>query len=114
MSDLTRCHDCDVDAWNQWDEAQGCHVHEDFYVHNELWDEVCPDDLVEEFVFEDGKVGRNGTYVLCIGCFETRLGRALTSQDFKPGQDPDGWYWATLVGRPSSTRFRVRLGLVKQ
>jgi hypothetical protein len=105
----TLCRDCGIEAWNQWDEQQGCHAHEDFYVHDELWDGACPDDLIEEVRFEDGTTGRNGTYVLCIGCFEQRLGRPLIAADFK-SQDPDGWYWSTLVGRRSSMRFRARLG----
>jgi hypothetical protein len=25
-------------------------AHEDFYVHDELWDSICPDDEVEEWV----------------------------------------------------------------
>lgn len=106
----TYCRDCGIEAWHQWDEAQGCYAHEDFYVHHELWDSVCPDDLVEEFRDENGEVsGRNGTYVLCIGCFEERLGRQLTRQDFSY-HEPDEGYWRLLVGRPASTRFRDRLG----
>lgn len=105
----TYCKDCGIEAWHQWDMEQGSYAHEDFYVHNVLWDRACPDDLLEEVALGNGRVGRNGTYVLCIGCFEARIGRPLASGDFLPEQDPDGHYWSVLVGRPASTRFRQRL-----
>lgn len=107
----TLCRDCRIEAWHQWDERQGCFAHEDFYVHHDLWDRICPDDLVEEIRdCRDGRVlGRNGTYVLCIGCFERRLGRELRPSDFIPGQDPFGEYWSVLVGRPPTFRFCDRL-----
>jgi hypothetical protein len=75
-------------------------AHEDFYVHAELWDSVCPDDEVEEWV-EDGVTYREGTFVICIGCFERRLGRQLTREDFtvRPNR---------LFGTPPSYRFRSR------
>lgn len=40
----TLCRDCGIDAWNQWDEQDDCYVHEDFYVHNDVWERVCPVD----------------------------------------------------------------------
>lgn len=58
------------------------------------WYTVC--DTVWELAWRGrrkswhGKVP--GTEVLCIGCLETRLGRTLTADDFKPGapvNDPD-------------------------
>jgi hypothetical protein len=104
----TICADCGVNAWDQWDESQGRNAHEDFYVHNELWDAACPDDLLEEFRVGDEVVGRNGRYVLCIGCFEQRLGRQLRRDDFTY-LTPDDGFWRDMVGRPASTRFRARL-----
>lgn len=106
MSDLTICCDCGVDAWRQWDAEQGCEAHEDFYVHDELWRAVCPD---------------NG--VICIGCFEQRLGRQLTGADFK-SLDPDGpmvdfrqrpcgYYWRDIVKRPPTLRFLDRVNAVR-
>ena len=60
---LLLCLDCGLGAWefkegNRW-------VHEDFYVQNELWNATVP---------EDG--------IICIGCFEKRLGRRLAKADF--------------------------------
>ncbi|MGH8870838.1 MAG: hypothetical protein ACRDWS_02575 [Acidimicrobiia bacterium] len=78
------CHDCGLLAWRQ---QEGWRLaHEDFSVHDELWDAVCPDDAVEWL--EDGEIFREGSFVLCIGCFEERLGRQLTREDFKtpPGR----------------------------
>lgn len=56
------CFTCGVDAF-----ALG----EDFYVQDELW----------------RTYGVEG--MLCIGCFEKRLGRELTRGDFKGGGGPD-------------------------
>jgi hypothetical protein len=73
-----QCFSCDVDAFD---------LGEDYYVHDELW----------------RTYGVEG--MLCIGCLETRMGRKLTPDDFKPGQDKrDDW-------RPMSDRMRDRLGL---
>jgi hypothetical protein len=57
-------------------------AHEDFNVRDELSDSVCPDDEVEEWV-QDAITYREGAFVICIGCFERRLGRQLTREDFK-------------------------------
>lgn len=76
------CRDCGLDAWMF--EEDGRVVHEDFYVHDELWDDVCP---------EGG--------LLCIGCFERRLGRQLRRTDFKGPPN-------ALFGDPPSARFRER------
>jgi hypothetical protein len=75
-------------------------VHEDFYVHDVLWDAVCPDDAVQEWA-EDGEVIREGTFVLCIGCFEARLGRQLSRDDLKVPP-------RRQFGVPPSYRFRSR------
>ena len=92
------CADCGVHAWalhEGWRLA-----HEDFYVHDELWDAVCPDDQVVERA-ENGTTYREGNFVLCIGCFENRLGRNLTRADFKVPPH-------RLFGIPASYRFRSR------
>ena len=75
-------------------------AHEDLYVHDELWDALCPDDGVVEWS-ENGVSYRGGTFVLCIGCFEIRLGHQLSREDFAvPPQ--------RMLGRPPSYRFRRR------
>jgi hypothetical protein len=92
------CQDCSIDAWRQ--QESGRVAHEDFYVQDDLWDAVCPDDAVEMWE-EDGATFRVGKFVLCIGCFEARLGRQLTRQDFKcpPSRQ---------FGVPPTYRFRSR------
>jgi hypothetical protein len=57
--------------------------HEDFYVHDALWDRVCPDDNAKQWT-EGGVTYRVGTFVICIGCFEERLGRRLARSDLSP------------------------------
>ena len=94
------CPDCGIDAWGY--EEDGRIVHEDFYVPSELWDAVCPDDNVRRYV-EDGIEFGDGNFVICIGCFEHRLGRKLTREDLQVEPHP-------LFGRPPSRRFRDRWG----
>ena len=96
--DAQVCHDCGIAAW--WIDEGGRIAHEDFYVHDALWDSVCPDDEAVEWT-EEGVVFRVGTFVLCIGCFEERLGRQLTKEDF---QGPP----KRMFGMPPSYRFRRR------
>jgi hypothetical protein len=72
------CPDCGVDAWGMKEDGQI--GHEDFNVSNNLWDAVCPDDNVRRYV-EDGIEFGDGNFVICIGCFEQRLGRKLTRED---------------------------------
>lgn len=92
------CHDCGIAAW-RIDEG-GRFAHEDFYVDDALWDSICPDDEAVEWT-EDGVDYRVGTFVLCIGCFEDRLRRQLTKEDFQgPPQ--------RMFGMPPSYRFRRR------
>ncbi len=71
---------CGIDAWTF--EEEGQIVREDFYVANDLWDAVCPDDKVRRYV-EDGLEFGEGNFVNCIGCFELRLGRKLTRGDLQ-------------------------------
>lgn len=95
----TLCHDCGIDAWDQAEDGQ--RVHEDFYVHNELWDRVVPDD---HCVAVPGISGcREGSFVLCLGCFEQRLGREVTKEDLR-GRLID------LFGTPPSKRLIARWG----
>jgi hypothetical protein len=95
---LLDCEDCGIAAWSQVEN--GRLVHEDFYVHDELWDSVCPDDEVETS-YVNGDKFRNGRFVMCIGCFERRMGRKLARADFTvpPGD---------LFGVPPSSRFVSR------
>lgn len=93
-----RCPDCGVAAWRRLED--GRLVHEDFYVHDELWDWVCPDDRVREWVV-DGTKFREGQFVMCVGCFESRLGRRLARHDFTvPPQ--------SMFGTPPSKRLLSR------
>lgn len=98
MDDDFACPDCGVLAWRQIEDGRV--VHEDFYIHDELWDSVCPDDVVFEWV-ENGTKFREGRFVMCIGCFEKRLGRKLTQADLTT---PPG----DLFGIPPSKRFVSR------
>jgi len=112
--DAQLCHDCGSPAWRL---HEGWRVaHEDFYVHDELWDEVCPDDGAEEWT-EDGETFREGTFVLCIGCFEEGLGRQLTREDFeapprrqfgvprRTGSDPGGRLRPVVEGTGARERI---------
>ena len=92
------CKDCGINAW-QIDEGDRM-AHEDFYVHDSLWDAACPDDEVVEWT--QGRVAfREGNFILCIGCLEDRLGRQLTREDFTTPPQRMG-------GTPPSYRFRRR------
>jgi hypothetical protein len=92
------CADCGISAWRlkEGDRA----AHEDFYVHADLWDAVCPDDQVVEWV-ENGVTYREGQFVMCVGCFERRLGRQLFKEDFAGPP-------RRLFGVPPSYRLRSR------
>ena len=54
------CTDCHIEPWN---------MGEDFYVNDGLWYLTLPKIKWES--------------VICIGCFEKRLGRKLARKDFK-------------------------------
>lgn len=78
------CPGCGIDAWDF--QEDGVRVHEDFYVHDDLWQRVA---------------GGESDRIVCIGCFERRLGRELSRADFKgPPHD--------LFGTPPSERFKER------
>ena len=94
------CPDCGINAWAF--EENGQIVHEDFYVPNELWDAVCPDDKVQRYLVE-GVEFAEGNFVICIGCFEHRLGRKLTRAELRVAPHP-------LFGMNPSKRFRDRWG----
>ena len=115
----TLCRDCGIDAWAI--EEDGARVHEDFFVADELWDATCPDDDVVRWVGRDGTHFGMGHFVLCIGCFERRLGRELTLRDFMgeeryasmPVEERE-WRAAEgpndLFGSAPSTRYLDRWG----
>lgn len=83
---MLSCYDC---GCMPWDEG------EDFYVNDKLWAQVMP---------------MNG--IICIECFEKRLGRKLRKKDFKvwfrEGLSFDGTH---LINEKPSTRLKDRLGL---
>lgn len=97
----TICHDCGIDAWNQVED--GLVVHEDFYVSNEVWDRHVPDDDIR--TFPNGV--RDGHFVLCIGCFERRVGRELVRADL--AAEPKD-----LFGMPPSRRFMARWSVAEK
>jgi hypothetical protein len=77
------CWDCGVDTTA---------VGENFFVNNEVWAEADMDPLIDvdaEFTamwrLDPPKLKREvyGGYFLCVGCLETRLGRALKPDDFQ-------------------------------
>lgn len=91
MSDQTLCLDCGIDAWDFLEN--GRRVHEDFYLVDEIWEQVCPENEI-----------------LCLGCAEKRLGRVLMRSDFKSdGMQGQREYWDRL-GAPMSDRMANRLG----
>lgn len=99
------CRDCGIDAWGF--EEDGREVTEEFYVSNALWDAAAPDDEVIRWTTDDGVELGQGRFVLCLGCFERRLGRTLTKDDLGAnGRPPDGASrryrerWTTAVSRP--------------
>ena len=75
------CLDCRARAWAD--------LHEDFYVHDQLWQQAAPED------------NGDGEVMLCVGCLEKRLGRKLTRDDFK----------SPHRGRKLSARLMDRLAL---
>ena len=95
------CPDCGVDAWAF--EEDGQLVHEEFYVSDELWDRTCPDDGCVRGSLPDGTPYGTGRFVMCLGCFEVRLGRRLVRDDFK---GPPRY----VGGLPPSPRFLDRYG----
>jgi hypothetical protein len=103
---LTICPDCKVDAWLFLED--GREVHEDFYVSRELWQQAAPDDpgpaaldALDDAAPDDPRWDEDPGFVLCIACFERRLGRRLRREDFttQPGD---------LFGTPPSQRWVSR------
>ena len=98
MTGLRSCIDCEKpDCWAFMED--GIHVHEDFYVHDSLFEATCPDGGI-----------------ICIPCFEKRLGRPLTRDDFKGGPydlsngKRIGINMTMLTGAHPSALFRDRVG----
>lgn len=85
--DVLSCYDCGSSPWD---------MGEDFYVNDKLWKQVMP---------LDG--------IICIGCFEKRLGRQLTKKDFKPWARKNRWYGdqRRKLNNPPSERLKNRLKL---
>ena len=98
------CPDCGIHPWHL--EEDGRTVHEDFYVHDELWEATCPDDAQDRWTAPDGTRIWFGTFPMCIGCFERRLDRRLTGSDFKSA--PGNYGAPALAGKPPSKRFLDR------
>jgi len=86
-----RCSDCRCRPW-----AEG----EDFYVLKGLWHLVIP----------RSKWGD----VICIGCFEKRLGRKLEKKDFARWFRNNRWWGNRYrkVNHPPSERLSDRLQLM--
>lgn len=82
-----RCTDCRCHPWRKG---------EDFYVLDGLWITVMP--------------AKKRDDIICVGCFEKRLGRRLTRKDFKPWFRNNRWYGANKpLNDPLSERLADRL-----
>jgi len=83
------CTDCKNSPWDDG---------EDFYVKDALWESTIP------------KYKRNK--VICIGCFEKRLGRILTQKDFKSWFLKNKWFGnSNKINESPSNRLKSRLNL---
>ncbi len=84
---MLSCYDCGCMPWD---------MGEDFYVNDKLWKKIMP---------LDG--------IVCVGCFEKRLGRQLTLKDFKPWFRKNRWYGdqRRKLNEPLSKRLAERLKL---
>lgn len=85
-----RCTDCRCKPWD---------MGEDFYVSDGLWMLTMP-------------VAKRDN-VICIGCFEKRLGRKLTRVDFKKWFRGNRWYGdqRRKLNDPPSKRLIDRMKL---
>jgi len=83
------CVDCGCHPWRRG---------EDFYVNNGLW----------KFVMRE-----NATAIICIGCFEHRLGRPLVKRDIAKWFRKNRWWGdqRRKLNNPPSKRLREILGL---
>lgn len=82
-----KCTDCGCKPWK---------MGEDFYVTDGLWLTTMP-------------IGKRDD-LICVGCFEKRLGRKLTRKDFKPWFRNNRWYGANKpLNDPLSERLADRL-----
>ena len=83
MGHCLKCIDCGCLPWD---------VGEDFYVSDGLWLLTIP--------------SKKRDNVICLGCFEKRLGRRLTRKDFKPWFRNNRCYNAhMLMNDPPSARL---------
>jgi hypothetical protein len=78
------CGDCRARAWVD--------LKEDFYVHNNIWEQACPADP---------------DIMLCVDCIEHRLGRQLTSADFR---NPEYQIVRGKIGQKNIWRLERLLG----
>ena len=89
MSHCLKCTDCRCKPWE---------MGEDFYVIEGLWLFIMPRNKQD--------------HVICLGCFEKRLGRPLTRKDFKPWFRNNQWHGANKpLNNPLSDRLANRLKL---
>jgi len=93
MSTRHECLDCGVDTFD---------IGEMYMVTDELWEHIVGQIVL---VFDDDGVCTErtgpGLGMLCVGCFETRLGRELTPDDFSdaPINFPYAWGKSTRLIR---------------
>ena len=85
-----KCTDCGCKPWD---------MGEDFYVRDGLWITSMPVKKRDD--------------VICLGCFEKRLGRKLTRNDFQPWFRNNRWYRdkGKVLNDPPSERLADRLQL---
>lgn len=85
-----KCTDCRCYPWD---------MGEDFYVVNKLWLSTIPESKQD--------------HVICIGCFEKRLGRRLIKRDFQRWFWNNRWYGdkGKILNDPPSQRLQKRLQL---
>ncbi len=88
--DDLNCRDCGIDAWMFVENGRV--VQEDYVVHDDVWAAGSGD-------ASDG--------VLCIGCFERRLGRELRHDDFMYAP-------FVMMGMTPSERYFARLAIAKR
>ena len=89
MGHCLKCTDCGCKPWD---------LGEDFYVSDGLWLLTIPP--------------KKRDNVICIGCFEKRLGRRLTRKNFKPWFRNNRCYNSHMpMNNPLSERLANRLQL---
>lgn len=95
--DAQVCNDWGIAAW--WIDEGGRIQHEDFYLHDALWESSSDDEAVERI--ENGVEYRVGSFVLCMGVLRGPAGPSTDEGGLQVRATKD-------VGRPPSYRFRRR------